>query len=341
MQPNWQSLLATFGAILNEHGDALFADAPAQLATFDQDTVIMPLPQYAALAVQGPDSAKFLQGQLTCNVLEVDTTHSTPGAYCTQKGRMLSSFYLAQREGDHYWLRMRSDLLDNTARTLGKYIVFSKAKLLPRDDIAVFGLHGSNAAAIVQSIWGALPSGINSTSVSDDGIVLQRDASGTWFECWLSMAAAANFWQRCRAQCNAASSDYWRWLTIRAGLGEVSAATNELFIPQMLSYELTGAVSFSKGCYTGQEIIARTHYRGQVKRHLLRAQCDGAAPAAGSEVIGANGHVVGNVVDSVAIDAQHIELLAVVSDGDLASGAIQLAHNGNVLRPLALPYAIN
>lgn len=335
MQISWPSLLDEFGATQNEHGDTVFANSPTSLAALDQSSVIVPLAHYAVLSVQGPDSAKFLQGQLTCNVLEVDSAISTPGAYCTQKGRMLSSFQLAQRAPEHYWLRMRSDLLDNSARTLGKYIVFSKAKLLPRDDIAVFGLHGADTAALLRSIFGQVPTTINGTCVADDGLLLQRDAAGTWFECWLPMASASAFWQRCRAQCAAAGTPYWRWLGIRAGLGEVSAATAELFIPQMLNYHLTGAVSFKKGCYTGQEIVARTHYRGQVKRHLQRAACEGPAPAPGSEIIGPSGQALGHVVDSAAVDEGHAELLAVIGDSDLALGTTKLAIGGAVLRPLS------
>jgi len=333
MPDTWPSLLAELGAQLTDLGDVVFADATESFATLDSHSVIMPLAQYGFLAVQGPESAKFLQGQLTCNVLEVDAARSTPGAYCTQKGRMLTSFQLAQREADHYWLRMRSDLLENSLRTLSKYAVFSKAKLAIRDDIAVFGLHGADTSALLQSIFGALPQGINGSIAVGDSLILQRDEGGTWFECWLPLAAAHAFWQRCRAHCGAAGSDYWRWLTVRAGLGEVSAATAELFIPQMLDYHLNGAVSFKKGCYTGQEIIARTHYRGQVKRHLLRATCDGAAPAAGSEVIDGSGRAIGNVVDSVAIGSERIELLVVTGDIDLALGTTKLAANDAVLRP--------
>jgi folate-binding protein YgfZ len=341
LQQRWLPLLAEFGATLNEFGEVVFADTPAQLAAYSQNTTITPLAQHGLLTILGPDSAKFLQGQLTCNVLEVNEAQSTPGAYCTQKGRMLTSFYLAQHGDNHYWLRMRSDVLENSHRTLSKYAVFSKAKLAMRDDLVGFGLHGAAAAALVKDIFGVVPNALNGTVNCDDSLLLQRDAGGHWFECWMPEAAAAAFWQRCRAQCGAAGSAYWRSLGISAGLGEVTAATAELFIPQMLNYQLTGAVSFNKGCYTGQEIIARTHYRGQVKRHLLRAISTHPAPVPGSEIMGGNGQAVGNVVDSVAIDTDQVELLAVVADSEVEQGNIKAAGSDSVLRPLSLPYAIN
>jgi tRNA-modifying protein YgfZ len=201
----------------------------------------------------------------------------------------------------------------------------------------VFGLHGAGTGALLQTIFGALPQRINGTVTTDAGLLLQRDEAGNWFECWLPIANAATFWQRCRMHCDAAGSEYWRRLTIDAELGEVSAATAELFIPQMLNYHLNGAVSFKKGCYTGQEIVARTHYRGQVKRHLQRATGTGAAPAAGSEVSDANGRAIGNVVDSVLADGGQVETLVVINDAELATGTIKLVTGDAVLRVAPAP----
>lgn len=342
MQTNWLPLLDEFGAILNESGDVAFPQTARPFAELEKITTITPLAPYGLLAVQGPDSAKFLQGQLTCDVQAAGATQSTPGAYCTQKGRMLTSFQLLQRDESHYWLRMRADLLANTASTLGKFIVFSKAKLLVRDDIAGFGLHGPEAAALLQTLFGTLPVGLNGTVVANDALLLQRDAAGLWFECWLPATAASDFWQRCAGQCITAGTDFWRWLTIRAGFGEISTATAELFIPQMLNFHLNGAVNFKKGCYTGQEIIARTHYRGQVKRHVQIAQCEPELqPEAGSEVLGANGHAIGNVLDSVRSTDRLCELLVVVADSDPAAGAISIKGSTAPLTLLPLPYAIN
>lgn len=338
MHTNWPDLLDELGARIDERGDVVFDEAPAG----PDALAIVPLAPYGILGVHGVDSARFLQGQLTCDVLGVDAALSTPGAYCTQKGRMLSSFQLMLREENHHWLRMRADLLENTARTLGKYIVFSKAKLAPRDDIVGFGLHGAAAAALLQELFGAVPHGPNATLAARDALLLQRDAGGTWFECWLPVDAAAEFWKRCATRGRAAGSAYWRGLVVRSGFGEVCAATAELFIPQMLNYHLNGAVNFKKGCYTGQEIIARTHYRGQVKRHVQLAQCSvDAPPPAGADVLGPNGQIIGNVVDAVRADAGRCELLAVVADTDPALGPLHLADGMAALTPIPLPYAIN
>jgi folate-binding protein YgfZ len=340
MQTDWPPILAQFGARLAARGDVVF-DRPAQpLAKLAATLTITPLALYGVLEAQGPDSAKFLQGQLTCDVREAGPTRSTPGAYCTQKGRMLSSFHLLQREDDRFWLRMRADLIENTAHTLGKYSVFSKVKLAPRVDVAGFGVHGPGAAALLLQLCGGVPDGPNATLAVGDTLLLQRAAD--WFECWLPITAAADFWQRATAHANPTGTEYWRWLVLRSGFGEIGAATAELFIPQMLNYHLNGAVNFQKGCYTGQEIVARTHYRGQVKRHVQLASCDAAAaPEPGADILGANGHTIGNVVDSALTDAGHCELLVVVADNEGTAGMIRTGDNVIALAPLVLPYAIN
>jgi hypothetical protein len=319
--------------------ECTFADAPAQLIELDQHTTVTPLGHYGLLAVEGVDAEKFLQGQITCSSAEVSTTLSSPGAYCTAKGRIVTSFQLLRVDTNRFLLRMRRDLLDSAAQTLSKYIVFSKAKLTRADELIGIGLHGSNAAALVHELFGATPTGINATITAAGGLALQRDEAGTWFECWLPQPAAQQLWQRGLTQGRPAGTAYWHWLNIRAGLAEVSAANADTFIPQMLNYHLTGAVNFKKGCYTGQEIVARAYYRGQVKRHLIRATLSGPAPAVGTAINDANGRAVGSVVNSVATAAGSAELLGVCG-GDTANQDQNLQIDGAILQPLVLPYAI-
>jgi folate-binding protein YgfZ len=332
----WQPLLDAMGARLVD-GSAHFPGAPADMESLAQGSLLVPLPDYRLLALAGPDGAGFLQGQLTCDVNAVTETLSSPAAHCTPKGRMLTSFQLARRGAALFWLRLRADLADGTARQLGKYLVFSKAKLRPLDEQLVVGLYGAQAAAALREAYGTLPSGRYGTANLDDGLLLQLDDAGLQFECWLPPERALALWQQCRGRFAPAGGDFWRWLRIRAGRAELCAATAEQFIPQMLNYHLLGAVSFSKGCYTGQEIVARAHYRGQVKRHLLRAEIDGQPPAPGAELRDARGRAAGQVVEAVASAAGRAELLAV--SGAESGEPLQTAE-GLTLRVLPLPYAI-
>ncbi len=339
MSNDVQTFLQAIGAEPLPGDECRFAGDPAQLAELDGKDTVIPLSHYGLLAIDGADAEKFLQGQITCSAADVSPALSSPGAYCTPKGRMVTSFQLMRTAPDRFLLRMRRDLLGAAAQMFGKYIVFSKAKLQQTDDLIGIGLHGANAAALVRELAGALPGAINATIPCAGGLILQRDGEGIWFECWLPAVAAQTLWQRGLEQGCATGTAYWHWLTIRAGLAEVCAATGEAFIPQMLNYHLTGAVNFKKGCYTGQEIVARAYYRGQVKRHLIRATLAGPTPAAGAAINDANGRAVGSVVNSVAVAPGLAELLGVCS-GDEDSQSENLLIDGATLRPVALPYAI-
>lgn len=336
------TFLQSIGALVgdaNTNGDCKFAAEPASFDNLDAQNVIVPLSHYGLLEVKGPDAEKFLQGQITCNAAETTATLSTPGAYCTPKGRVITSFQLLRPQPDAFWLRMRADLLDITARAFGKYIVFSKAKLSPTESMIGIGLHGSSIASILSELIGTLPAHQHGTVSFNDGLLLRCDADGTQFEFWGPAEAVSALWSHCAPRAVAIGSHYWRWLQIRAGNAEISAATSETFLPHMLNYHETGAINFKKGCYTGQEIVARTHYRGQVKRHIARLALDGAAPAPGSDITNMNDKVVGTIVDSVATGPNAAELLTVLADESLDSST-PLQAGGIKVRPLALPYAI-
>lgn len=331
------AFLKSIGAEALPGGGCRFPDEPRDLSILDGGTARIPLSGYGLLSVTGPDAEKFLQGQLTCSAADVTVERSSPGAHCTPKGRIISSFQLLRPAPDRFLLRLRADLLETAAQALGKYIVFSKARLQPREDLVGIGLHGPDAGAIVRALAGASPGARHATVICGDGFVLQRDDGGNWFECWLPAADALQLWEK--NPCARAGSRYWEWLNIRAGIAEIGAATSDEYIPQMLNYHLTGAVNFQKGCYTGQEIVARAYYRGQVKRHLIRAQLSGNVPATGDAVSDAAGKTVGTVFGGVEVAPGQAELLAVCST--TAGDSAATLHIGAAeLRPAPLPYAI-
>lgn len=315
------SFLQSIGAELNGDDNSSFTDAPIAFDTLIAQNTLTPLSHYDVLAVRGPEAEKFLQGQITCSASDVTSTLSSPGAFCTPKGRVIASFQLLRPQVDVFWLRLRADLLDIAARSLGKYIVFSKAKLGVGEPTVGIGLHGPEVGSLLHELIGTLPTQLNGSVSYGDGLLLQCDEAATRFEYWGPAATAARLWAHCQPHCVATGSNYWRWLQIRAGNAEIGAATSEIFLPHMLNYHETGAINFKKGCYTGQEIVARTHYRGQVKRHLLRAALTSTTPAAGSDISAAE-KIVGHVVDAVAIGDGSAELLAVVANDSVEAATI-------------------
>ncbi|HET8710406.1 MAG TPA: hypothetical protein VFM32_03450 [Spongiibacteraceae bacterium] len=331
------SFLHAIGATVDDDNCA-FAGEPNSFDGLAQN-IIVPLSHYGVLTIQGAEAEQFLQGQITCSAVETTPTLSSPGAFCTPKGRVVTSFQLLRPQPDTFWLRMRSDTLDVASRSFGKYIVFSKAKLAIAESIIGIGLYGTEVGATLSELIDALPTQQNGCVSHADGLLWQCDAAGTQYEYWGSVEAAMQVWSHCAQHCVAVGSRYWRWLQIRSGGADICATTSEMFLPHMLNYHETGAINFSKGCYTGQEIVARTHYRGQVKRHLLRAIVTGPAPTPGSDVTLADGKVVGNVVDSVTTGADTAELLAVVADESAETSAVLQCGDAK-LEALAPTYAI-
>jgi folate-binding protein YgfZ len=254
------------------------------------------LPQEALLHIEGPDTLTFLQGQTTCDTREIGPTRGALGAYCTPQGRVVCDFLLATLGAEHVALRMRRDILEPAAAVFGKYIVFSRAELDPgRDGWRVAALWGPSAEDVLRDTLGTAPA-TPLDAVCEPGItVVRRDGADAAFECY---GAAENpLFDRLAAAADAGTENDWQLREIRAGVGRIEAATMERFVPQVLNYDLTGHVNFTKGCYTGQEVVARLHYRGTSKRRAFLAQLDSPAEP-GAALFSAGGtQAVGDVVN--------------------------------------------
>lgn len=298
-----------------------------------------PLSHEGVLAVRGSDAAKFLQGQLTCNLNYLSDTQASLGARCTQKGRMQSSFRILL-QGDGVLLAMATELLEPQLADLKKYAVFSKSKLTDESAAWVrFGL--ANADTSLAALGLALPAETDSV-VRTDRLIAIRVSPGR-AELWVPTEQADAVRSQLTAQLPQAELNAWLLGQIRAGIGQVMAQTRELFIPQMLNLQAVGGVSFKKGCYTGQEIVARMQYLGKLKRRQYRLALDQAAvPAPGAEIFSpTHGSSVGEVV-LAASNGAGCELLAVLSaeaveDDNLHLGSLE----GPRLQVLTLPYELD
>lgn len=298
-----------------------------------------PLNHEALLAVRGPDAAKFLQGQLTCNLNYLDERTSSLGARCTPKGRMISSFRIVQ-DGDGYLLALASELLEAQLADLKKYAVFSKSSLADESAVwARFGLSGGDGALV--SLGLDLPQQPDAVARAN-GLIAIRLPGGR-AELWAPAAQADSLQARLAAQLPEAPLNDWLLGQVRAGIGQVFGATRELFIPQMINLQAVGGVSFKKGCYTGQEIVARMQYLGKLKRRLQRLSlAQGELPAVGSELFSpVHGSSVGEVV-LAAGNGDGAELLAVLQEDAVADGHIHLGNpEGPSLDLLELPYQLD
>ncbi|MEB0039673.1 MULTISPECIES: folate-binding protein YgfZ [unclassified Pseudomonas] len=291
------------------------------------------------LAVRGPDASKFLQGQLTCNLNYLNDTAATLGARCTQKGRMQSSFRILL-EGDGCLLAMASELIEPQLADLKKYAVFSKSKLTDESAGWVrFGLHDGDGALV--SLGLDLPQASDSV-VRANGLIAIR-VSPARAELWAAADQADDVQARLAAHLAQGSLNDWLLGQIRAGIGQVMGNTRETFIPQMLNLQAVGGVSFKKGCYTGQEIVARMQYLGKLKRRLYRLTLAGIdLPEPGTALFSpVHASAVGEVV--MAAQAEDgIELLAVLQADAAEDGHIHVgAADGLTLQLTHLPYTLD
>ncbi len=298
-----------------------------------------PLSHEGVLAVRGSDAAKFLQGQLTCNLNYLSDTQASLGARCTQKGRMQSSFRILL-QGDGVLLAMATELLEPQLADLKKYAVFSKSKLT--DESAAWARFGLvNADQALASLGLALPAETDSVARTDTLIAIRVSPGRA--ELWVPAEHAETVRSQLAAALKEADLNAWLLGQVRAGIGQVMPQTRELFIPQMLNLQAIGGVSFKKGCYTGQEIVARMQYLGKLKRRLYRLSLDAAeTPEPGTPLFSpSHNSSIGEVVIAAKAD-QSIELLAVLQAEAADSGDVHLGTlEGPALHLLDLPYTLD
>ncbi|ASV37283.1 folate-binding protein YgfZ [Pseudomonas sp. NS1(2017)] len=298
-----------------------------------------PLSHEGVLAVRGSDAAKFLQGQLTCNLNYLSDTQASLGARCTQKGRMQSSFRILL-QGDGVLLAMATDLLEPQLADLKKYAVFSKSKLTDESAAWVrFGL--VNADTALASLGLELPADTDSVARNDTLIAIRISPDRA--ELWVPAEQGDAVRGQLAATLEQASLNEWLLGQIRAGIGQVMPQTRELFIPQMLNLQAVGGVSFKKGCYTGQEIVARMQYLGKLKRRLYRLSLDAPElPEPGTPLFSpSHNSAIGEVV-LAAKAGESIELLAVLQAEAADSGDVHVGTlEGPGLQLLDLPYTLD
>lgn len=288
------------------------------------------------LAVRGVDAKQFLQGQLTCNMNYIDQQGSSLGARCNPKGRMQSSFRILP-ETDGYLLAMDAPLVELQSKEMHKFAVFSKSKI--SDESSQWQRFGLiNAEHCLQELGIELAQQANATAQINDCIAVRINAS--LVELWQRNGATPCLSRRLASLLPQLELNAWQLELIRAGIGAVTVANHEEFIPQMLNLPALDGVSFKKGCYSGQEIVARMQYLGKLKRHMFRFAIAGAeCPAIGSKLVDADSKNIGELVNC-AHSAYGIEFLAVALEDALGNNAaVYLGSEQATL--LDLPYQID
>ena len=332
MQTNWQEFLSAAGARFDaaKTGELTdFGDPSGEVIAARDATVISPLAHLGLIGCSGEDARAFLHNQLTSDVNHLDAQAAQHAAWCTAKGRMLASLVL-YRSDDGYRALLAADLTAATLKRLQIYVLRAKVKLadLSSDYVAI-GLSCADPATGADALAAAglpVPAKALQSAAFADGHVIRLDDNRLLVV--VACAAAAALWGRLAERARPVGVAAWRWLDVRAGLPLISEATREAFVPQMADFDKIGGVAFNKGCYPGQEVVARTHYLGKIKRHLYRLHTDAEAAAGALLFAAASGdaeHACGQVVSAAPAPDGSCAALAVIqedfADAPLAVGA--------------------
>lgn len=300
MNSNWKDFLLTDYAASITETDIVFHEGDG-----NDDGRIFALKHLAVLAVTGSQAGQFLQGQVTCNINDITEQNGRIGALCSAQGKVISTFLLV-KTATAYWLVLPEELLDTVKNRLQKYILRADVQLTDlSDSLCLIGLTQQPADA--EALFACTQDPVISINLGNRRLLVAEfgQALAVWTE------------QIRQQGCKPGSSKHWRYMDIVAGIPWLSTETSEQFIPQMLNLDKLGGISFTKGCYTGQEIVARTHYLGKAKRGLFLLAADTpSSPVAYASVADAGGQVVGKVVNAAEHDGLEKMLCVLPVDGN-------------------------
>jgi len=317
------------------------AVAGSDLEAARSGSIFAVLGHLGVLQFSGEDAEAFLQGQLSCDVQKVGLRSSAYGAYCSPKGRMLANFLLWREEAG-FCMALSRDIAAAVQRNISRFVLRSKVKVSDASDtIVLAGAAGPQAEAALRGLFSELPKVPNEVSRRSDAGTVIRLTDGRFVLASVPATTSALV-QRLGGALQSVDARAWRWLDIRNGLPLITAATQDRLVPQMANFELIGGVSFDKGCYPGQEVVARTQHLGKLKRRMFLANV-AAAAAAGDDLYSEDlgDQASGMVVNAEASPDGGHDLLAVVQTASRESSTVHLKSlTGPVLRFSSLPYAV-
>jgi len=327
---HWHHFLEQQGATVDvANNSLLFAETPADYPSLSKQPTLTPLIHVGIISLQGVDAKKFLQGQVTCDVDQLSINHHLIGARCNPKGRALTNFYLIQLNDDHLLMVMDLSLVQSSIDELSKYAAFFKVEL-------------SDTSEKYYCI------GLTERLSKDMALLKQTASANLTNERQLiifSQEQAESAWKYLQQQYKPAGTEFWKLQDIRAGVANIQLETSAMFVPQMFNLQAIDGISFKKGCYTGQEVVARMKYLGKLKRRMYRASLPtkntALPPPSSSCQLPEQEQSIGNVVTSAHADEDTQEILVVLTEE--AAKSTTLIINGTQytnIHYLSLPYEI-
>lgn len=341
----WQAFLeqqgahieAANGAEVRYFGTAAAAELP--------DNFVAPLTDLGLISLSGDDAASFLHNQITNDVEKLDLGTARLAGYCTPKGRLLATF-LMWKDAGQIVLQLPRALQPAIQKRLQMFVMRSKAKLADvSEQYVALGLAGNTAAEVLQQWFPQLPAQPYSKIDNENGTLVRvadsRQAPRYQWVTSVEQAIAA--WPALTQKLSAVGTHAWRLTDIYAGVPVITQPTQEQFVPQMINFELIGGVNFKKGCYPGQEIVARSQYLGKLKRRSVLALVDAVDVRAGAEVFSSEdpGQPCGMIVNAEPAGTGKSACLVEIKLAASDNGTIHLgAVDGPVLQLQPLPYEL-
>jgi len=342
MHQDWQDFLTTQGAQIQDGVVSQFGDAAAERLATRDGTVLCDLGQFCTLRVSGEEAETFLQNLLSNDIREVSDTRAQLSSLNTAKGRMLATLFI-WRASDDYLLQLPRVLCEPIRKKLNMYVLRAKVKITDAsDEIVTLGLSGVDAAEILRTRFGELPQSPLGVVNNESGNVIK--VSDTRWQINATPQNAQMLWTEFKAKARPVGSGCWDWLNIRSGTPIILPQTQEQFVAQMANLDLINGVNFKKGCYPGQEIVARTQYLGKLKRRMYLAHIDSdSAPQAGDELFSADmeGQACGMLANVAAAPSGGYDVLAVLQTSSRETQPVHWkSPQGATLQFLSLPYTL-
>ena len=308
-----------------------------------KQTYFCPLNHFGSVSLTGQDAKTFLQGQVTCDVSNVSASQGQAGAYCTPKGNVIANFDLVAHT-DTLLLHMPLSMVDTVQKAMAKYIVFSNAELHDAStDWCRFAVWGDDAIACINDSFGSVPDSHLNTVQNQDCLVWSNSADSSEFIVYCHPSTKAQVTATLEQWASLTEAHAWEARQINQGLVYVTPDISDSYVPQMLNLQATGALNFKKGCYTGQEIVARMQYLGKLKRHLFIGQVTtNHALEVGQQINASKRKNVGRITSFSTTGENTYTFTAVINISEVQDNQLHLhEQEGTAISLLPLPYEID
>lgn len=346
MSSKWQQFLLQEGASLRAGKVIDFGNPTVEQQAAIEGDILCDLSHYGLIEISGNEAEQFMQAQFSNDITQVRETSSQLSTYCSAKGRMLAIFRLFKR-GELYYLRLPAEIQEPFLRRLRMFILRSQVTLQDASQTLVrIGFNGPDAESVLKAILTQVPCA-NDECTQVAGLSVIRVAGvNPRYEIYGEFDAVGSLWSELSNKATRVAASQWSLLDILAGIPSILPANMECFVPQMANMDLLGGISFTKGCYPGQEVVARTRYLGKLKRRLYRIHIDSdITHQPGDEIVNLSGDTpspVGRIVEAQPHPEGGNEALAVIQIDAARSHQLGLAKSkGGEISIETLPYAVD